>query len=43
MGSMEQLEILENHYINNNNELSVSKDNKHYIKLRLLQVDGGWI
>ena len=28
VGSMEQLEILENHYIKNNNELSVSKDDK---------------
>ena len=41
VGFMEQFEILENHYINNNNEWSVSKDDKYYIKIRLLHDDGG--
>ena len=41
VGFMEQIEILENYYINNNNEVSVSKDDKGYIKIRPLYDDGG--
>ena len=41
-GFTEQFEILENYYINNNSELSVSKDDNCYIKIRLIFDDGGW-
>ena len=41
MGCTEQFEILENYYINNNNKLSVSKDDNYYIKVRPIHDDGG--
>ena len=41
MGFAEQVEILKNYYINNINEMSVSKDDNCYVKVRLIYDDGG--
>ena len=41
VGITEQFEILESYYINNNNVVSINKDENCYVIIRLIFDDGG--